>query len=124
MNILDIILTSHLSFLLIVFDRPNGELCVLSIVNFSIFVRAIFRYMLRLLWHPRKSCILDVFSFMISSVLFFSDLHFFYLHTAFKLMSEIVQCCPTTIRNNLMVSKLCCFYGVLSVHALGHSLCQ
>ena len=27
------------------FDRPNGESCVLSIVNFSIFVRAIFRYM-------------------------------------------------------------------------------
>ena len=33
----------------IFFDLPNGELCVLSIVNFSIFFRAIFRYMFGLL---------------------------------------------------------------------------
>ena len=76
MNILDIILTSHLSFMSIFFDRPKGELCVLSIVNFSIFC-AIFRYIFGLFWHPRKYCILDVFSFMISSVLFFNDLHIF-----------------------------------------------
>jgi len=37
-NILDIILASYLSFMSIFFNRPNGELCVLSIVNFSIFV--------------------------------------------------------------------------------------
>ena len=49
MNILDIILDSHLSFVSIFFDGPNGELCVLSIVNFSIFVRAIFRYMFGIL---------------------------------------------------------------------------
>jgi len=33
----------------IIFDRPNGELCVLSIVNFYIFDGAIFRYMSGLL---------------------------------------------------------------------------
>jgi len=49
MNILDIIMASHLSFMSIFFDRPNGESCVLSIVNFSIFVRAIFRNMFGLL---------------------------------------------------------------------------
>lgn len=36
-NILDTIMASHLSLMLIFVDRPNGELCVLSIVNFSIF---------------------------------------------------------------------------------------
>ena len=45
-------------------------------------------------WHRRTYRILCVFSFMISSVLFFSDVHFL-SHTAFKLVSEIVQCCPT-----------------------------
>jgi len=45
-------------------------------------------------YHLGKYCVLDVFSVMISSVLFFSDVHFFQLHTAFKLVSEIVQCCP------------------------------
>ena len=37
-------LAFHLSFMSIFVDRQNGELCVLSIVNFSIFVRSIFRY--------------------------------------------------------------------------------
>ena len=78
MIILDIILDSHLSFMSTFFIRPNGELCVLSIVNFSIFVRAIF-YLFGLLSDTRKYCILDVFSFMISCVLFFSDLHFFFI---------------------------------------------
>jgi len=35
-----------------------------------------------------------LFSVMISSLLCFSDVHFFHLHTAFKLVPEIVQCCP------------------------------
>jgi len=38
-----------MSFMSIIFDRPNGELCVLSIVNFYIFDGAIFRYMSGLL---------------------------------------------------------------------------
>jgi len=45
-------------------------------------------------WHPRKYCKLDVFNFVISGLLFFRYLHFFHLHTAFKLVPKIVQCCP------------------------------
>ena len=45
MNILDIIMAFNLSFMSIFFDRRNGELCVFSIVNFSIFIGAILRNM-------------------------------------------------------------------------------
>ena len=44
MNMHDIILATRLSFMAIFIDRPNGELWVLSILNFSTFVRAVFRY--------------------------------------------------------------------------------
>ena len=44
-------------------------------------------------WHHRKYCILNVYSFMFSSVLFFGDVNFFSFHTSFKLVPEIVQCC-------------------------------
>jgi hypothetical protein len=36
-----------------------------------------------------------LFSVMIISVLFLSDVHCFKLQTAFKLVPETVQCCPS-----------------------------
>ena len=44
-------------------------------------------------WHLRKYHVLDVFSFMVNRLLFFIDVHFFQLHTAFKSVPETVQCC-------------------------------
>jgi len=41
-------------------------------------------------WHPRQYCVLDVYSFMISSVLCYSDVHFLFSFT----LPAIVQCCP------------------------------
>jgi hypothetical protein len=49
MNVLYIILASLLSYMSVFFDRPDGESCVLSIQNFSVFVREIFRNMFGLL---------------------------------------------------------------------------
>jgi len=73
--------------------------------------------------HLRKYRILDVFSFMVSSVLFllmcviFSFT--FHLNWCLKLFSV-----ATTVRSNLMGGKGCSYYSVTSVHALGRSLCQ
>jgi len=63
-------------------------------VQFSVmFSSILFSVMTsRVLFSVMNSSVL--FSVMTSSVLFFGDVHFFQLHTAFKLVPEIVQCCP------------------------------
>jgi len=38
-------------------------------------------------WHLRKYCVPDLFSVMVSSVLFFSEVNFFKLNTAFNILN-------------------------------------
>jgi hypothetical protein len=65
-----------------------------------------------------------VISFMISSVLFFSDVHFiFRLHTSVKLLPEIVQCCPPQ-SEVIWWLESDAVSSVTSVHTVLCSLCQ
>jgi len=74
-------------------------------------------------WHHGNYCIIDVYSFMVTGVLFFSGVHFFQLHTSLKLVPEIVQCCQLQSEGIWWLASDAVF-SVTSLKSLGHSLCQ